>query len=190
MIATMQTKSRLSVARFYSFGSHPKPGTDVESLGLKRNGSFGQRFIRRITGESPANHRRITGESPAIGDPTACDLCGQLAEVGRSTPLCASCHAGEYPHPHRVDYELDLSTWRYRVKETFCNNDPYAESEISYAQMEYEVRRSPAGQWEVRLLGRNGFFYDTPEAWEAAPGRFLNAWEQAWADRQMSDDRT
>ncbi len=95
-----------------------------------------------------------------------------------------------YPHPHRVDYELDLSTWRYRVKETFCNNDPYAESEISYARMEYEVRRSPAGQWEVRLLGRNGFFHDTPEAWEAAPGRFLNAWEQAWAERQMSDDRT
>jgi hypothetical protein len=95
-----------------------------------------------------------------------------------------------YPHPDRVDYELDLSTWRYRVKETFCNNDPYAESEISYARMEYEVRRSPAGQWEVRLLGRNGSFLDTPEAWEAAPSCFVNAWELAWSDRQIGDDRT
>lgn len=34
-----------------------------------------------------------SGESPAIGDPTACDLCGQLAEIGRSTPLCASCRS-------------------------------------------------------------------------------------------------
>ena len=51
-----------------------------------------------------------------------------------------------YRHPHRVDYELDLSTWRYRLKGTFCNDDPCAESEISYARMEYEVRRSPAGQ--------------------------------------------
>jgi len=54
-----------------------------------------------------------------------------------------------YRHPDRVDYELDLSTWRYRLKATFCNDDPYAESEISYARMEYEVRRSPSGQWEV-----------------------------------------
>lgn len=34
-----------------------------------------------------------TGESPAIVDPTACGSCGQLAEVGRSTPLCASCRS-------------------------------------------------------------------------------------------------
>jgi hypothetical protein len=95
-----------------------------------------------------------------------------------------------YPRPHRVDYELDLSKWRYRVKETFCNNDPYAESEISYVRMEYEVRRSATGQWEIRLLGRNDSFFDHPEAWEAAPARFLNAWEQAWAERPMSDHRT
>ena len=95
-----------------------------------------------------------------------------------------------YRDPDRVDYELDLSTWRYRLRATFCNDDPYAESEISYAQEEYEVRRSAPGQWEVRLLGRNGSLRDQPEAWEAAPARFLNAWEQAWAERQMSDDRT
>jgi hypothetical protein len=47
-----------------------------------------------------------------------------------------------YRHPDRVDYELDLSTWRYRLRATFCNDDPFAESEISYARMEYEVRRS------------------------------------------------
>ncbi len=57
-----------------------------------------------------------------------------------------------YPLPQCVDYELDLSTWQYRIKETFCNDDPYAESEISYVRMEYEVRRSAAGQWEIRLL--------------------------------------
>ena len=51
-----------------------------------------------------------------------------------------------YRDPSRVDYELDLSTWRYRLKGTFRNDDPCAESEISYARMEYEVRRSPAGQ--------------------------------------------
>lgn len=95
----------------------------------------------------------------------------------------------KYPRPDRVDYELDLSTWRYRVKETFCNNDPYAESEITYVGMEYEVRRSAAGQWEVRPLGRNDSFFDNPEAWEAAPARFLDAWEQAWAERQMNHDR-
>jgi hypothetical protein len=96
-----------------------------------------------------------------------------------------------YRPPQRVDYELDLSTWRYRLKGTFCNDDPNAESEISYARMEYEVRRSPAERWEVRLVGRNGLMLDTPEAWEAAPARFLNAWEQAWADRrQMTDDPT
>ncbi len=100
-------------------------------------------------------------------------------------PICEA-----YRDPSWVDYELDLSTWRYRLKMTFCNDDPYAESEISYAQMEYEVRRSPTGQWEVRLLGRNGRLFDTPEAWEAAPARFLSAWEQAWAERQASDDRT
>ncbi len=33
------------------------------------------------------------GESPAIVDPTACESCGQLAESGRSTPLCASCRS-------------------------------------------------------------------------------------------------
>jgi hypothetical protein len=95
-----------------------------------------------------------------------------------------------YRHPDRVEYKLDLSTWRYRLNATFINDDPYAESETFCAQMEYEVRRSPGGQWEVRLLGRNGFLLDTPEAWEAAPGRFLNAWEQAWAVRQKSDNRT
>lgn len=95
-----------------------------------------------------------------------------------------------YRHPDKVDYELDLSTWRYRLKATFYNDDPYAESEIFYAGMEYEVRRSQAGLWEVRLLGRNGFFLDTPEAWEAAPSRFLTAWERAWAELQMSNDRT
>jgi hypothetical protein len=95
-----------------------------------------------------------------------------------------------YPHPNRVDYELDLSTCRYRLKASFCNDAPYAESEMSCARIEYEVRRSPAGQWEVRLLGRNGLFLDTPETWEAAPARFLNAWEQAWAEGQVIDDRT
>lgn len=119
---------------------------------------------------------------------------GAETDVSGRTPAWSFSDAspiGEaYRHPDRVDYELDLSTWRYRLNATFCNDEPYAESEASCAQMEYEVRRSPAGQWEVRLLGRNGFFQDTPEAWEAAPGRFLNAWEQAWADRQMSDDRT
>jgi len=95
-----------------------------------------------------------------------------------------------YPQPHRVDYELDLSTWRYRVKATFCNDDPFAESEISYTRTEYEVRRSATGQWEIRLLVRNGSFFDTPEAWELAPARFVNAWEQAWAERQMSDHRS
>jgi hypothetical protein len=94
-----------------------------------------------------------------------------------------------YPHPDRVDYELDLSTWRYRVKETFRNNDPFAESEITYVRTEYEVRRSAAGQWEVRLLGHNNSFFDNPEAWEAAPARFLDAWEQAWAERQLNHDR-
>jgi len=95
-----------------------------------------------------------------------------------------------YSHPDRVDYELDLSTWRYRLRAIFRNDDPFAESEISYARMEYEVRRSATGQWEIRLLGRNDSFFDLPEAWEAAPARFLNAWEQAWAERQMSDHRT
>jgi hypothetical protein len=96
----------------------------------------------------------------------------------------------EYRDPYGVDYELDLSTWRYRIKATFHNDDPYAESETFYANMEYEVRRSATGQWEIRLLGRNGSLFDRPEAWEAAPARFLNAWEQAWTERQMSDDRT
>lgn len=95
-----------------------------------------------------------------------------------------------YRHPDQVNYELDLSTWRYRLNATFYNDDPYAESEMSSARMEYEVRRSQAGQWEVRLLGRNGLFLDTPENWEAAPARFVNAWERAWAERSMSDDRT
>jgi len=95
-----------------------------------------------------------------------------------------------YPQPHRIDYELELSMWRYRVKATFCNNDPYAESEISYTRTEYEVRRSATGQWEIRLLGRNDSLFDTPEAWEPAPARFVNAWEQALAEREMSDDRT
>jgi len=95
-----------------------------------------------------------------------------------------------YSQPDRVDYEMDLSTWRYRLRAIFRNDDPFAESEISYARMEYEVRRSATGQWEIRLLGRNDSFLDHPEAWEAAPARFLNAWEQAWAERPMSDHRT
>jgi hypothetical protein len=95
-----------------------------------------------------------------------------------------------YRDPDRVDYELDLSMWRYRLRATFRNDDPYAESEISYAWEEYEVRRSASGHWEIRLLGRNGSLLDHSEAWEAAPARFLNAWEQAWAERQMREDRT
>lgn len=119
---------------------------------------------------------------------------GAEAEALRRPPAWSFCDAEPiseaYRHPDRVDYELDLSTWRYRLRATFRNDDPYAESEISYAQEEYEVRRSTTGQWEVRLIGRNGSLFDQPEAWEAAPARFLNAWEQAWAELQTSDDRT
>ncbi len=72
----------------------------------------------------------------------------------------------------------------------FCNQDPFTEPETSSARMEYEARRSATGQLEIRLFSRDGSFFDHPEAWEAAPLRFLNAWEQAWVDCQMSDHRT
>jgi hypothetical protein len=95
-----------------------------------------------------------------------------------------------YRQPDRVDYKLHLSTWRYHVAATFCNDAPYAESDTSCAQMEYEVRRSPTGQWEVRLLGRNGYLLDVPEEWEAVPSRFVNAWEKAWAENQRRDSQS
>ena len=95
-----------------------------------------------------------------------------------------------YRGPSCVDYQLDLSKWRYCIKATFRNDDPYAESEIVYASMEHEVRRSPAGQWEIRLLGGNGVIGGTPEGWEPAPVRFVDAWEQAWAERQRNGERT
>jgi len=120
------------------------------------------RFLKKLFGGTETNTR---GEKPAWSFRDA-------ESIGEA-----------YRHPDRVDYELDLSTWRYRLKATFRDDDPYAESEIFYAKMEYEVLRLASGQWEVRLLGRNDSLFDTPEAWEPAPARFVNAWEQAWSER-------
>ena len=91
-----------------------------------------------------------------------------------------------YGRPDRVRYELRLATHRYSVQATFCNRDPWAESDESVARQEYEVRRSPEAIWEVRLIGRNLRPLDTPEAWQPAPERFVKAWESAWQRRRSA----
>lgn len=91
-----------------------------------------------------------------------------------------------YRKPDRVHYELRLATHRYSVEATFHNPEIWAESDLSVARQEYEVRRSLEGLWEVRLIGRNNSRFETPEAWKPAPERFVTAWERAWQRRQRA----
>ena len=83
--------------------------------------------------------------------------------------------------PDFVDHELDLAAMRYRRIETYSNDEISAESEISVATEEFEVRRARYRDWKIRLVARNHTALSSPgKEWRDGPSAFATAWEQAW----------